>query len=100
VARERAEDLERDITFGEIVQNVCRRACAVRRSSRTPSHGGVLGDDVTDRARGDRLRERGLAFAQADEQRVGARRGSRCIPVPKRVVRFGMQRYRPGAAGF
>jgi hypothetical protein len=74
VTGELANDLKRDAAFGghgaERVAQRMRRAAVLADAGA----GGVLGHDVTDCARGDRLRARGAALAQADEQRRARRR--------------------------
>ena len=98
VPGELADDLQRDAALGEhraerVPERV--RGAAVLANA---GAGGVLGDDVADRARRDRLRLRGAALAQADEQRVARRRRRDGVPPAQRVVRLGVQRHGSRAA--
>jgi hypothetical protein len=95
-----AYDLKRNAALGEhraerVAQRV-RGAAVVSDADR----GGVLGDDVADSARTDRLRNRRRAGAKTDEQRVCGRGRADAVPAPQRVVRFEVQWDRAGAPAF
>ena len=80
VAGESADDLHGDAVFGE--------HCAERMSESVGgaaivAHGGgggVLGDDVADRASGEWFGDRGASGAQADKERVCRGRGPAGVP--------------------